>query len=104
MGAYQAMARLGIAEAQVMAGQFDQAIASFKEVESLKSEDVPVDGVLMQLARVYQSGGEDRGREEDVQARRGRVPAVALRAGRPARGRRRGVNAARENAHRAKNL
>lgn len=57
-GAYQAMARLGIAEAQVMAGQFDQAIASFKEVESLKSEDVPVDGVLMQLARVYQLAGK----------------------------------------------
>ena len=52
------MARLGIAEAQVMAGQFDQAIASFKEVESLKSEDVPVDGVLMQLARAYQLAGK----------------------------------------------
>jgi TolA-binding protein len=57
-GAYQAMARLGIAEAQVIAGQFDQAIASFKEVEALKSEDVPVDGVLMQLARVYQLAGK----------------------------------------------
>ncbi len=57
-GAYQAMARLGIAEAQVMAGQFDQAIASFKEVESLKSEDVPVDGVLMQLARAYRLAGK----------------------------------------------
>jgi tetratricopeptide (TPR) repeat protein len=57
-GAYQAMARLGIAEAYIVAGQFDQAIASFKEVESLKSEDVPVDGVLMQLARAYRLAGK----------------------------------------------
>ena len=57
-GAYQVMARLGIAEAQLMAGQFDQAIASFKEVEALKSDDVPVDGVLMQLARAYQLAGK----------------------------------------------
>jgi len=52
------MARLGIAEAQIMAGQFEQAIASFKEVESLKSDDVPVDGVLMQLARAYRLAGK----------------------------------------------
>ena len=76
------MARLGIAEAQLMAGQFDQAIASFKDVRALKSDDVPVDGVLMQLARAYQLAGKARRREEDLQARRRRVPAVALRAGR----------------------
>jgi TolA-binding protein len=57
-GAYQAMARLGIAEAHLMAGQFDQAIAAFKEVESLKSDDVPVDGVLMQLGRAYRLAGK----------------------------------------------
>jgi len=57
-GAYQVMARLGIAETHLMAGQFDQAIASFKEVEALKSDDVPVDGVLMQLARAYQLAGK----------------------------------------------
>jgi tetratricopeptide (TPR) repeat protein len=57
-GAFQAMARLGIAEAQMMAGQLDQAIASFKAVEALKSEDVPVDGVLMQLARAYRLAGK----------------------------------------------
>jgi TolA-binding protein len=57
-GAYQAMARLGIGEAYVMAGQFDQAVAAFKDVESLKSEDVPVDGVLMQLARAYRLAGK----------------------------------------------
>jgi TolA-binding protein len=57
-GAYQAMARMGIAEAQMMAGQYDQAIASFKEVEALKPEDVPVDGVLMQIARAYKLAGK----------------------------------------------
>jgi TolA-binding protein len=57
-GAFQAMARLGIAEAQLVSGQYDQAIASFKEVESLKSDDVPADGVLMQLARAYQLAGK----------------------------------------------
>jgi tetratricopeptide (TPR) repeat protein len=62
-GAYQVMARLGIAEAHLMAGQFDRAIASFKEVEALKSDDVPADGVLMQLARAYRLAGKS----EDAQ-------------------------------------
>jgi TolA-binding protein len=57
-GAYAAMARLGIGQAYMMAGQSDQAVAAFKEVESLKSEDVPADGVLMQLARAYQLAGK----------------------------------------------
>jgi TolA-binding protein len=57
-GAYQVMARLGIGEAHLMAGQFDQAIASFKEIESLKSEDAPADGILMQLGRAYQLAGK----------------------------------------------
>ena len=57
-GAYQAMARLGVAEAHLLAGQFDQAIAAFKEVESMKSDDVPVDGVLMQLGRAYRLAGK----------------------------------------------
>ena len=57
-GAYQAMARMGIAEAQLISGQFEQAIASFKVVESLKSDEVPLDGILMQLARAYQLAGK----------------------------------------------
>ena len=52
------MARLGIAEAYIIGGQYDQAIASFKEVESMTSEDVPLDGVLMQLARAYKLAGK----------------------------------------------
>ena len=57
-GIYQVMARLGIAEAQVRAGQFDQAIASYKEVAALNAEDAPADGVLMQLARAYRMAGK----------------------------------------------
>jgi TolA-binding protein len=57
-GAYQVMARLGIGEAHLMAGQFDQAIAAFKAVESLKSDDAPADGVLMQLGRAYKLAGK----------------------------------------------
>jgi len=57
-GAYQAMARMGIAEAQLMSGQYDQAVASFKDVEALKSDDVPLDGILMQIARAYQLAGK----------------------------------------------
>jgi TolA-binding protein len=56
-GAYQAMARLGIAEAQMMAGQTSQAIASFKDLAASKSDDVPLDGVLMQLGRAYRAAG-----------------------------------------------
>ena len=57
-GAYPAMAKMGIAEAQLIAGQFDQAIATLKEVETLKSDDMPADGVLMALARAYKLSGK----------------------------------------------
>jgi TolA-binding protein len=56
-GVYQIMARLGIADAQLVSGQFDQAIASYKEVAALNSEDAPADGILMQLARAYRLAG-----------------------------------------------
>jgi TolA-binding protein len=56
-GVYQIMARLGIADAQVAAGQFDQAIAAYKEAAALNSEDAPADGILMQLARAYRLSG-----------------------------------------------
>ena len=68
-GIYQVMARLGIAEAQVTAGQFDQAIASYKEVAALNSDDAPADGVLMQLGARLSPGRQGRRREEDLQAR-----------------------------------
>jgi tetratricopeptide (TPR) repeat protein len=57
-GLYQAVARLGVADAQVVSGQFDLAIASYKEVVALKSEETPADAVLMHLARAYQLAGK----------------------------------------------
>jgi hypothetical protein len=56
-GAYQAMSRMGIAEGQLMAGKPNEAIAAFKDVEALKSEDVPLDGILMALGRAYRAAG-----------------------------------------------
>ena len=57
-GLYQVMARMGIADAQVDAGQYDQAIASLKELALQNTEETPVDGVLMQLARAYKLSGK----------------------------------------------
>ena len=57
-GVYPVMAHLGIADAQLRAGQFDQAIASYKGVLALNSEDAPADGVLMELARAYRLAGK----------------------------------------------
>jgi TolA-binding protein len=57
-GVYQIMARLGIADAQLAAGQFEQAIASYKEAAALNSEEAPADGILMQLARAYRLAGK----------------------------------------------
>ena len=83
-GAYQAMARLGIGEAHLIAGQFDQAIASFKEVEAMKSDDVAGRRRADATRPRLHAGGQGGGREEDPQARGRRVPAVALRGRRPA--------------------
>jgi TolA-binding protein len=57
-GVYQVMARLGIADAQLAGGQFDLAIASYKEAAALNSDDAPADGILMQLARAYRLAGK----------------------------------------------
>jgi TolA-binding protein len=55
---YGQMARLGVAEAQARAGQYDQAITAFKELAQRKDGPLPVDGVLMQLARTYVEAGK----------------------------------------------
>ncbi|MEI6667332.1 MAG: tetratricopeptide repeat protein [Acidobacteriota bacterium] len=57
-GVYQVMAKLGIADAQLTAGQYDPAIASLKELAQQTTGDAPVDGVLMQLARGYRLAGK----------------------------------------------
>jgi len=52
------MAALGTAEAQARGGKYDEAIATFKTLSEQKDGAVPVDGVLMHLARTYQLAGK----------------------------------------------
>jgi len=62
-GIYGQMARLGLAEAQARAGQYDQAINTFKELAQRKDGPLPIDGILMQLGRTYR----DAGKRDDAQ-------------------------------------
>jgi predicted negative regulator of RcsB-dependent stress response len=55
---YGQMARLGLAEAQSRAGQYDQAINAFKELAQPKDGPLPIDAILMQLGRAYRDAGK----------------------------------------------
>jgi TolA-binding protein len=55
---YGQMARLGLAEAQAAQGHHDQAINTFKEMAQRKDGPLPIDGLLMQLGRVYLEAGK----------------------------------------------
>ncbi len=57
-GLVQRMSRLGKAEAQLRAGQYDPAIATLKETSEQTNTDMPVDAVLMELARAYRLAGK----------------------------------------------
>jgi hypothetical protein len=57
-GVVQAMARLGVADAQIAAGKHADAVASLKELTAKGGEDLPLDGVLMQLGRAYRLSGQ----------------------------------------------
>lgn len=61
---YGQMARLGLAEAQAQTGQYEQAIATFKELTQNKDGEVPIDGVLLRLARVYVDAGKKSDAEQ----------------------------------------
>jgi len=50
-------ARLGLAAAHARGGQFDQAITTYKELAQRKDGGLPVDGILMELGRVYRDAG-----------------------------------------------
>ena len=52
------MARLGLAEAQARAGQYDQAIKTFQDMSQRKEGPLPIDGILMQLGRTYRDAGK----------------------------------------------
>ena len=55
---YGQMSKLGLAEAQARAGQYDAAIAAFNELSQRKDGPLPVDGILMQLGRTYLEAGK----------------------------------------------
>jgi TolA-binding protein len=55
---YSAPARLGIAEALLAQSKFDDAIKTLTELSSDRNGPLPVDGVLMQLARAYGKAGK----------------------------------------------
>jgi TolA-binding protein len=57
-GLYGRMARLGIATLQVRASRFDPAIQTFSELSQRTDSDLPVDGILMQLADAYRQAGK----------------------------------------------
>lgn len=57
-GIYGQMATLGLAEAQARSGEFDKAIESFKTLSARTDGPLPVDGILMQLARTYRDAGK----------------------------------------------
>jgi predicted negative regulator of RcsB-dependent stress response len=61
---YGQMARLGMAEAQAQTGQYEQAIATFKDLAQRKDGEVPVDGVLLRLGRVYVDAGKGSDAEQ----------------------------------------
>jgi tetratricopeptide (TPR) repeat protein len=57
-------ARLGKAEAQLRAAQFDPAIATLKQVVDQKDASLPAEAVLMELARAYRlAGNKDEARK-----------------------------------------
>jgi TolA-binding protein len=51
-------ARLGKAEAQLRASQFDPAIATFKQIVDTKEAGLPPEAMLMELARAYKLAGK----------------------------------------------
>ena len=54
---YGRMASLGKADTQARAGQLDQAIASWKGLAAQNPAELPVDAILMELARAYVAKG-----------------------------------------------
>jgi tetratricopeptide (TPR) repeat protein len=55
---YGRMARMGKADTQAHAGQLDAAIAAWKDLSAAAGDDLPVDAILMELARAYVQKGD----------------------------------------------
>ena len=62
------MARLGKADTQARAGQVDAAIATWKEMAASNDGELPVDAILMELARaILQKGEKEEARKTFTQ-------------------------------------
>jgi len=55
---YASMAKLGLASTMLAEGQSDQAIKAYQDLAAVRDGAVPVDGVLMQLAKAYEKTGK----------------------------------------------
>lgn len=55
---YGQMAKLGLADLQVRQGQYDPAIATFREMSTRTDGNLPADGILMQLGRAQALAGK----------------------------------------------
>ena len=55
---YGQMAKLGLAELHLGAGDHESAIVFFKAATTLPETDVPVDAILMRLGRAYRLAGQ----------------------------------------------
>lgn len=57
-GIYGQMAKLGLADAQMQAGQVDKAISGYRDLSARTDTGMPIDAVLMQLGRAYLAAGK----------------------------------------------
>jgi TolA-binding protein len=55
---YGRTARLGLANAQLVQGKNDAAVATLKELSTDSDSQLPLDGILMQLGRAYLQAGK----------------------------------------------
>lgn len=55
---YGSMAKLGLAATMIAEGQNAQAIKTYEDLAAVRDSIVPVDGVLMQLAKAYEKIGK----------------------------------------------
>ena len=55
---YARTAKLGLADALAAQGKYDEAISTLKELTTDSNSQLPLDGVLMQLARTAVQGGK----------------------------------------------
>ncbi len=61
---YAQMAKLGLAEAQAQSGEYEPAIATFRDLAQRKDGQLPVDGLLMRLGRTQVDAGKSTEAEQ----------------------------------------